>query len=98
LGGDATILPSILADVIRKRERSGGLEFGIWNFISKFTLALAAGIALPALYYLGYSPNAANAQGLGALSLAYALLPCVFKCAALILLVLSPIDKPRRAL
>lgn len=98
LGGDATLLPSILADVIRKRERSGGLEFGIWNFISKFTLALAAGIALPALYYLGYSPNVASSQGLHALSLGYALLPCVFKCAALILLVVSPIDNPRRAL
>ena len=96
LGGDLTILPSLLADVVSQNQRTGGLEFGIWNFISKFTLALAAGISLPFLYYLGYVPGASTARGLFALSFGYALLPCLFKCLALGLLLLSPIDQTRR--
>jgi GPH family glycoside/pentoside/hexuronide:cation symporter len=96
LGGDLTILPSLLADVVSQHRRLGGVEFGIWNFISKFTLALAAGISLPFLYYLGYVPGASTAGGLSALSFGYALLPCLFKCVALCLLLLSPIDQPRR--
>jgi len=96
LAGDLTILPSLLADVVSEQKSSGGFAFGIWNFISKFTLALAAGIALPLLYYLGYSTQTTDAHGLTALSLGYALLPCLFKCAALILLTLSPIAQPRR--
>ena len=95
LGGDLSILPSLLADAVSGQKASGGLEFGIWNFISKFTLALAAGIGLPLLYYLGYTPGTVSSVGLGALSFSYALLPCLFKCAALALLIISPISHPR---
>ncbi len=95
LGGDLSILPSFLADAVSGQRAAGGLEFGIWNFISKFSLALAAGIGLPLLYYLGYSPSASSSAGLGALSFSYALLPCAFKCVALALLKISPISQPR---
>ncbi len=95
LGGDLSILPSLLADAIGDSDSRGGVEFGIWNFISKLTLALAAGIALPALSYAGYVPDAPS-QNTHALSVAYALLPCGFKLAALCLLVVSPIDHQRR--
>jgi Na+/melibiose symporter-like transporter len=91
LGGDLAILPSLLADAVGSRERSGGLEFGIWNFISKFTLALAAGITLPLL-----AGEAGNIADTDALRLCYAVLPCLFKTAALILLFISPIDNQRR--
>jgi Na+/melibiose symporter-like transporter len=94
LGGDLSILPSLLADAVSVQKTGGGLEFGIWNFISKFTLALAAGIGLPILYYLGYAPGGSSSAGFAALSFSYALLPCAFKCAALALLAISPISKP----
>lgn len=79
LGGDLTLLPALLADALGKRDEGGGLAFGIWNFISKFTLALAAGIALPLLYAWGYTTPAPSETGLDALRLGYALLPSLFK-------------------
>lgn len=87
LGGDLAVLPSLLADAVQQRgaSQAGGLEFGIWNFISKFTLALAAGIALPLLEVWGYAPGGTGS--VAALSAAYALLPCGFKLAALVVLV-----------
>ena len=98
LGGDLSIIPSLLADAVGEQKASGGLEFGIWNFISKFTLALAAGIGLPLLNYLGYTPGGLGGLGLTALSFSYALLPCIFKCAALALLTISPIAKKTNVL
>ena len=48
-----------LADVIDEDEKRGldrneGAYFGLWNLVTKLNLALAAGIALPALALLGY--------------------------------------------
>ena len=49
-------------------------------------LALAAGISLPLLAWLGYTPGTTEAGAISALTLAYAILPCVLKtCAALVL-------------
>jgi GPH family glycoside/pentoside/hexuronide:cation symporter len=96
LGGDLTILPSLLADALSHKPHRGGLEFGIWNFISKFTLALAAGIALPVLSYMGYVPNQ-PLSSVYALSFSYALLPSIFKLLALSILLISPIDTQRRS-
>jgi len=48
--------------------------------------ALAAGLALPLLAMFGYSPGARDASALGALTLAYCLLPCLLKLAAATLL------------
>ncbi len=93
LGGDLAVLPSLLSDALKGKENQGGLEFGIWNFISKFTLAMAAGIALPLLASLGYQSGAESSQSLGALSFGYALLPCLFKLGALALLILSPLER-----
>jgi GPH family glycoside/pentoside/hexuronide:cation symporter len=53
------------------------------------TLALAAGVALPVLEWLGYVPG--TGQGLGALSFAYALLPCCLKLLAAALLWRAPL-------
>lgn len=95
LGGDLAILPSLLADVIPPQQR-GGIEFGLWNFISKFTLALAAGIALPVLGLLGYIPGHVDTQSAQALAFSYAVLPCLFKLLALALLLFSPIARTER--
>ena len=44
--------------------------------------ALAAGLALPLLALLGYTPGTRSEAGLQTLSLAYAVLPCLLKLAA----------------
>ncbi len=89
LGGDLALAPSLLADVIDEKEgpnsRTAGAYFGVWSLLNKLNLALAAGIALPLLGFLGYQPGAAG-QGTFALSVSYALLPCALKLAAAALL------------
>jgi Na+/melibiose symporter-like transporter len=41
--------------------RASGAAFGWWNFVTKANLALAAGLALPLLALLGYSPGSREA-------------------------------------
>jgi GPH family glycoside/pentoside/hexuronide:cation symporter len=92
LGADLALPPALLAGVIAGAGDSGRREaayFGVWNWGVQMTLALAAGVALPALEWLGYVPGAA--QGLGALSFAYALLPCCLKLLAAALLWRAPL-------
>jgi GPH family glycoside/pentoside/hexuronide:cation symporter len=61
--------------------------FGLWSFVSKLSLALAAATLLPALQWAGFMPSIANSDGaLWALSLAYAGLPCALKLIALAIL------------
>ena len=70
-------------------EAHGGVEglwFGWWNFAMKLTLALAAGLALPLLQWLGYRTGMRDAASLSALALSYALLPCAIKATAALLL------------
>ena len=63
--------------------------FGVWNFVTKFNLALAAGIALPLVSMAGYRVGAgdtASADGLVALALVYAVVPALIKLVSLGLL------------
>lgn len=90
LGADLALPPALLARVIDANGDRGaheGAYFGLWNFVSKLNLALAAGIALPTLALLGYAPGSRDPGALNALAVAYALLPCVLKLAAATLLV-----------
>lgn len=90
LGADLAVPPALLARVIDadgNAGRAAGSYFGLWNFVNKLNLALAAGIALPALQALGYSPGARDPAALDALAFAYAFLPCALKLAAAALLV-----------
>lgn len=86
LGGDLVLLPAMFA----RRMAQLGSEaagFGLWAFVSKLSLALAAATLLPALQFAGFSPSGANTDAaLWALSLAYAGLPCALKAIALIML------------
>ena len=69
----------------RQRQACGqheGAYFGWWTFATKLNLALAAGLALPLLALLGYTPGTRSEAGLQTLSLAYAVLPCLLKLAA----------------
>ncbi|WP_395823940.1 MFS transporter [Collimonas sp.] len=94
LGADLALPPALLAAVIGKAGHSGqkeGAYFGIWNWGTKMNLALAAGIALPMLQFLGYLPGSANHAGVEALSCAYALLPCALKLLAALMLWRAPV-------
>jgi glycoside/pentoside/hexuronide:cation symporter, GPH family len=52
--------------------------------VAKLNLALAAGLVLPLLALLSYVPG--SGEGLGALRLAYAAVPLLFKTLAAVLL------------
>lgn len=85
LGSDLALPGALLAGMIADRGDRGqreGAYFGWWNLASKLNLALAAGLALPLLDLLGYRPGTASPEGLQALTLAYAVLPCVLKLLA----------------
>jgi len=89
LGADLALPPALLAGVIGRAGHGGeheGSYFGLWSWVTKMNLALAAGIALPLLGWLGYTPGTTQADALSALTLAYAALPCALKfCAAVVL-------------
>ena len=95
LGAELALPPALLADLLADGRRAGrkaagaGAYFGVWNFVTKFNLALAAGIALPLVALGGYKVGAgdtASAQGLVALAAIYALLPAAIKIISLLLL------------
>ncbi len=78
LGADLALPPVLLAGIAPAR--ATGSYFGLWTLLGKLSLALAAGLSLPLLQVLGYSPGAQ--QGLVTLAAVYALLPCVLKLLA----------------
>jgi Na+/melibiose symporter-like transporter len=96
LGADLALPPSILADVIDHdprgvQTRAHGAYFGLWNLVTKLNLALAAGVALPALALLGYEP-AAESRSVLALGIMYALVPSALKLAAAAALWFAPVE------
>ena len=98
LGTDLALPGAMLAGLIQAHGQSGkseGAYFGWWNFATKLNLALAAGLALPLLGLFGYAPGARDAAALGALVIAYCVLPCVLKLAAAAALYFSIIQAPR---
>ena len=89
LGADLALPPALLAGVIAAAGHHGereGAYFGLWSWMTKMNLALAAGIALPLIEWLGYTPGTSSEEGLHALTVAYALLPCALKLVAALLL------------
>jgi Na+/melibiose symporter-like transporter len=96
LGADLALPPALLAAVIGAAGHSGkheGVYFGVWNWATKLNLALAAGIALPALQFMGYGIGTTDESGLHALAIGYAVLPCVLKISAALLLSRSPLSE-----
>jgi glycoside/pentoside/hexuronide:cation symporter, GPH family len=85
LGADLAAPPALLAGLIQSNGDHGqgeGAYFGWWNFATKLNLALAAGLALPALALFGYTPGARTPAALQALVIAYCVLPCALKLIA----------------
>ncbi|MBL3584251.1 MFS transporter [Rhodovulum sulfidophilum] len=95
LGADMTLLPAIFAGRMARIAPNAGQAFGLWSFVSKFTLALAAVAVLPLLQAAGFEPGetASPERALVLLSLLYAALPCVLKLVALALLAATPLNR-----
>jgi glycoside/pentoside/hexuronide:cation symporter, GPH family len=85
LSADLTIPSALLAGVIADagdRGRAEGAYFGWWNFATKLNLAMAAGLTLPLLELLGYTPGTQEPQALTALTIVYCLVPIAIKIVA----------------
>jgi glycoside/pentoside/hexuronide:cation symporter, GPH family len=88
-GADLALPAALVARSIHAAGHSGQLEgsyFGLWGFLTKLNLALAAGLALPLLQWLGYTPGVRDAAALSALTIGYCLIPCALKLIAAALL------------
>jgi GPH family glycoside/pentoside/hexuronide:cation symporter len=87
LGADMTLLPAIFANHMARISPTAAEGFGLWSFVSKFTLAFAAVTLLPLLDAAGFQAGADNTQtALGTLGLLYAAVPCALKVLAITLL------------
>lgn len=95
LGADMTLLPALFAARAAEIAPEAAEGFGLWSFVSKFSLAFAAVILLPLLDAaglqsgVGLSPETA----LTTLTLFYAILPCFLKLAALALLAATSLEE-----
>lgn len=84
LGADMTLLPALFAARLARVSPGAAAGFGLWSFMSKLTLALAAVMLLPALDRAGFRAGGASSpEALRLLTLFYAGLPCLLKLAAL---------------
>ncbi|QUJ76534.1 MFS transporter [Sulfitobacter albidus] len=89
MGADLTLLPALFATRMAQISPSAAEGFGLWSFVSKFTLAIAAAVLLPMLDASGYrsgSGNPAPPEAIDLLRVLYAGVPCVLKLAAIWLL------------
>lgn len=95
LGADLVLLPALFARRLAQMGQGGeAAAFGLWSFVSKLSLALAAGTLLPALQAAGFTPGQENApSALLALSVLYALVPCALKVFAIALLAATKVPE-----
>lgn len=85
LGADLAIPGALLTGVIHHAglgQRSEGRFFGWWTAATKLNLALASGLALPLLAFIGYETGRHTPDNQFAMAISYGLLPCVFKLLA----------------
>jgi GPH family glycoside/pentoside/hexuronide:cation symporter len=95
LGADMVLLPALFARRLGQLGQGGeGAAFGLWSFVSKLSLALAAATLLPALQAAGFTPGEENTpSALFALSAFYALVPCALKVLAIALLAVTKVPE-----
>jgi len=86
VGANLALPSAIIAEFINsnKDENYAASYYSISNFLSKFSLAIASGIALPILGFMGYVPGIAREDYL--FPFTYAFLPCFFQIIAILLL------------
>ncbi|MBT8476443.1 MAG: MFS transporter [Alphaproteobacteria bacterium] len=94
LGADLTLLPAIFARRMARIAPDAGQAFGLWSFVSKFTLAFAAVTLLPLLDVAGFQSGTDNpVAALTMLTVLYALVPCALKLVAIALLAATPLKE-----
>ena len=95
LGADLTLLPAIFAARMARISPSAAEGFGLWSFVSKFTLAFAAVTLLPLLQSAGFDSGSPNnpSEALLLLTLLYAAVPCGLKLVAIVLLATTNIKE-----
>ncbi len=94
LGADMTLLPALFARRLAEVSPGASEAFGLWSFVSKFTLAVAAASLLPLLQLGGFQAGGDNTtDALRLLSLLYGALPCVLKVVAILLLASIPLHE-----
>lgn len=94
LGADFTLLPALFSRSVNRMRGGGGQAFGLWNFCSKITLALAATTVLPLLDAAGFSASGDNPpQVVWTLVVLYAGVPPMLKIIALTVLCRTPIEE-----
>jgi GPH family glycoside/pentoside/hexuronide:cation symporter len=95
LGADMTLLPAIFARRMAAIGQGGeATAFGLWSFVGKLSLALAAVTLLPILDWQGFRPGEpAPSAALSTLTILYALFPCALKLAAIALLARTSIPE-----
>jgi Na+/melibiose symporter-like transporter len=92
LGADLVLPSAIQADVVdvdtaASGTQRTGLFFALWGMATKLALALAVGLAFPVLDLAGLQEGDGNSPGaLFALAALYALVPVIFKLAAVVLM------------
>ncbi|KNG94734.1 MFS transporter [Pseudaestuariivita atlantica] len=87
VGADLTLLPALFATRMGRIAPDAAQGFGLWSFVSKAALAVAAVILLPALEAAGFKAGTVNSEeALWVLTWFYAGLPCLLKLVAIGLL------------
>lgn len=92
LGADFALLPAAFAARLEAIAPDAGEAFGLWNFVSKATLAIAAITLLPSLEAAGFRAGGTSSEGaIVLLAYLYAGVPCVLKLGAMALLGFTPL-------
>jgi GPH family glycoside/pentoside/hexuronide:cation symporter len=100
-GNFGALSMSMKADVIevaarRSRENIAGSYIAIWSLGQKMVGALALGLALPFLQYMGFDPKGNNGpEQIEALALVYVIPPWIFYSMAILVIWRYPISSSR---
>ena len=103
LGADLALPPAMQADVVDYdrlkfgTDRAGQL-FALWSMSTKLALAAAFGVALPGVAVLGFDPAAPSEAGRTALVVIYAVVPCVIKVLAVVIIWRFPLTRQKHSI
>ena len=95
LGADLTLLPALFSARMARISPSAAEGFGLWSFVSKFTLAFAAVALLPTLQFAGFQSGSQNnpETALTTLTILYAGVPCALKAIAMLLFAATNLEE-----
>jgi glycoside/pentoside/hexuronide:cation symporter, GPH family len=94
LGADMTLIAAIFARRLSRLMPEAAAGFGIYAFVTKLSLAIAAATLLPVLEWQGFVSGGENEpRALATLTMLYAVLPCGLKLLAIYLLTRTPVDE-----